>query len=162
MDYHLKPVGKTCAATGEVLTPGSTCYSALVDEAGELVRMDYSADGWNGPPAAAIAHWRSQVPEAGANKTRPLDPDALLQFFEQLCEDANPAQEKFAYVISLLLLQKRKLRIDGSRRDGDIEYLTFLGSQGEGPFEVRDQRLSEEEIAGLQNELNMHLAGVWR
>jgi hypothetical protein len=161
MDYHLKPVGRTCTATGEVLAPGSTCYSVVVDQRGQLVRMDYSADGWTGPPEGAIAHWRSQVPEADDSKPKPIDPDALLHYFEQLCEDANPAQEKFAYVISLLLLQKRRLRIDGSRRDGDIEYLRFLGSHGEGPFEVRDQRLAEEEIVSLQNELNTHLSGVW-
>jgi hypothetical protein len=160
MDYHLKPVGRTCAATGGELGPGSTCYSVLVEQGGQLVRLDYSAAGWTGPPEGAVAHWRARVPETDGAKPKPLDPDALLHYFEQLCEDANPAQEKFAYVISLLLLQKRRLRLDGSRRDGEIEFLQFLGSQGEGPFEVRDQRLSEVEIAQLQNDLNTHLSGV--
>jgi hypothetical protein len=162
MDYHLKPVGRTCTATGDALVPGATCYSALVEQGGELVRLDYCTAAWTGPPEGAVAHWKMQVPESDGTKPKPLNPDALLHYFEQLTEDANPAQEKFAYVIALLLMQKRRLRIDGSRRDGETEYLQFLGSQGEGPFEVRDQRLSEEEIAGLQNELNTHLSGEWR
>lgn len=162
MDYHLKPVGRTCTATGGALVPGTTCYTALVEQGGQLVRLDYSADAWSGPPEGALAHWQIQVPQPDGAKPKPLDPDALLHYFEQLTEDANPAQEKFAYVIALLLMQKRRLRIDGGRSDGEIEYLQFLGSQGEGPFEVRDQQLSEAEIAALQNELNTHLSGEWR
>lgn len=161
MDYHLKPIGKTCAATGEDLHPGSTCYSVLLEREGELVRLDYSAEGWKGPPEDAIGHWRSTVPEQTDTKPKPLDADALMRYFEQLCEDANPAQEKFAYVLSLLLLQKRKLKIEGSRQEADVEYLQLTGSHGEGPFEVRDQRLSEKEIKELQTDLNAHLAAEW-
>ena len=109
MDYHLKQIGRTCAGTGEELLSGSTCFSALVERDGQLVRLDYSQEGWTGPPEGTIGYWQSVVPEPDETKAKPLDTDALMRYFEQLSEDANPAQEKLRYVLSLLLLQKRRL-----------------------------------------------------
>lgn len=161
MDYQLKPLGKTCAATGEELAPGSVCYSALVEENGQLLRLDYSERGWTGPPKGAIGHWRGVVPAAEEARPKPLDPEALFRCFEQMSEDASPAQDKFRYVLALLLLQKRRLKLDGSRTDGDASYLQFVGSHGEGPYEVRDQQLTSEEIEQLEQGLAAQLAAEW-
>ena len=157
MEYHFKPLGKTCAATGRELVPGSLCHSVLVEQNGQMVRFDYSDAGWTGEPEGTVGYWRCLVPQSSEAKARPLDADALLRCLEQLSEEANPAQEKFRYVLALLLLQKRRLKLEGSRRDGDIELLELVGSQGEGPFEVRDHRLSNEEIEQLQRELHGQL-----
>lgn len=156
MDYHVKPMSKTCAVTGEELEPGSICHSVLIDEHGDQVRVDYSEAGWPGePPEGFIAYWKSVVPESeSADQPQPLEPEELFQFFEQIVEDMNPAQEKMKYVIALLLMQKKRLKMDGTRRDGDVDFLQLSGSQGEGPYEIRDQQLSPEEIAGLQQEMN--------
>lgn len=161
MDYHLKPIGKTCAATGKELVPGSACFSVLAERDGRLIRLDYSEACWAGPPEGTVGFWQSVVPEPEEAKVKPLDTDALMRYFEQLSEDANPAQEKFRYVLSLLLLQKRRLKIEGSRQDGDIEYLELVGSHSEGPFEVRDHQLDDAEIEQLQGDLNAHLATEW-
>ncbi len=93
------------------------------------------------------------VPVRDQPKRRVLDPDALLRHFEQLCEDANPAREKFRYVLALLLVQRRRLQIAKTRIDAEGTILELFGLQGEGPFEVRDQQLAEAEIGALQLEL---------
>jgi hypothetical protein len=157
MDYHLKPIGKTCAATDAPLEPGAEVHSVLLERDGETVRLDYSTDGWSGPPEGTIGYWRCAVPEPETEKRKPLDPDSLLEQFERMTEDANPAQEQLLYVIALLLMQKRRLQLEGTRQDGDIAYLQFIGQRGEGPFEVRDQQLTGEEIAAVQASLNQHL-----
>jgi hypothetical protein len=161
MDYHLKPIAKTCTATGREFAPGVPCHSALVELNGKLVRFDFSEDGWTGPPDGTIGFWQSIVPEPTETAAKPLDADALMRYFEQLCEDASPAQDKFRYVVALLLLQKRRLKLEGSRHDGDIKFLELLGSRGEGTFEVRDQHLKDDEIGQLQQALNAHLATEW-
>lgn len=156
MEYHVKPLGKTCAATGEPLAPGSVVHSVLVDRLGESQRLDFSPDGWAGsPPEGTIAHWVTMVPvEDVTDAPRPLDPEELFQFFEQLVEEMNPAQEKIKYLLALLLMQKKRLRLEGTVADDDGGRLLLAGSQGEGPFEIRDQELSAEEIAALQRELS--------
>jgi hypothetical protein len=160
MDYRLKPLGKVCAATDAPLEPGSVVHSVLVEQEGETVRLDYCDAGWQGPPEGIIAHWRCTVPEPETQKPRPLDADALLEHFEKMLEDANPTQQQLCYVIALLLMQKRRLQLEGTRYDGEIAYLEFIGQRGEGPFEVRDQQLTGEEIAELQGTLARHLGAA--
>ena len=157
MDYQFKSIGKTCAGTGQPLQPGSECHSVLVERDGQTYRLDYSKAGWKGPPEDAIGEWMSFVADA-APKPKTIDTEALLRYFEQLCEDANPAHDQIRYVLALLLLQKRRLRLDGSRTDDDgEEFLQFIGSKSEGPFEIVDQQLSEDEILALQQSLNEQL-----
>jgi len=161
MDYHLRPVGKTCSVTGEELAPGSHCHSVLIEREGELIRVDFSADAWDQPPEGTVAHWRCVVPEPESTKAKAIDTEGLMRYFEQLVEDANPAQEPLRYVLALLLLQKKRLKLEGSRLDNETEVLELTGSRGEGPFQVCDQHLTAEEIQGLQQELNAHLATEW-
>lgn len=160
MDYQFKPLGKKCAATGEELTPGSVCYSALIEEDGELQRLDYSEKGWTGPPPGAVGTWVCTVPLPVQTKKNPLDPAALMSYFEQLMEAGNPTQEKLRYILALLLIQKKRLHCDTSRQDGEESYLQLSGTQGEA-FEVRELQLSDEEMLELQQELNAHLAAEW-
>jgi hypothetical protein len=153
MDYQLKPLGKTCSQTGKPFGPGDVCYSAVVEKGNEWVRLDFSAGAWSGPPQGALGYWRLTVPARDQTRRQTLDPDALLRQFEQLCEDANPAREKFRYVLALLLVQRRRLRITQTRNDAEGTVLELSGLQGEGPFEVRDPELAESEVAALQQEL---------
>jgi hypothetical protein len=153
MDYQLKPLGKACSQTGKPFGPGDVCYSAVVERGNEWVRLDFSAGAWTGPPEGAIGYWRVTAPVREQTRRRTLDPDALLRHFEQLSEDANPARETFRYVLALLLVQRRRLRITQTRNDAEGSVLELVGMQGEGPFEVRDQQLGEAEIALVQQEL---------
>lgn len=162
MDYQFKPLGKKCAATGAELAPGSICHSALFDEDGELQRLDYSEQGWSGPPPGAVATWTCLVPvPVQTKKKNPLDPAVLMSYFEQLMEAGNPLQEKLRYILALLLIQKKRLRCDGTRQEGEESYLQLAGAQGEGAYEIRDLQLDDEEMFELQRELNAHLAAEW-
>jgi hypothetical protein len=157
VDYQLKSIGKTCAGTGELLEAGSTCHSVLVERNGELIRLDYSEEGWNGPPEDSVGEWVALVPD-DTPKPKVIDKEALMRYFEQLSEDPNPAHDQMHYVLALLLLQKRRLKFDGQRTDEDgNEFLQVIGSKSEGPFEVADQNLDDTEIANLQATLNAQL-----
>jgi len=159
MDYHLRPLGKVCAGTGEPLEPGSRVISVLVDRDEELTRLDYSHQGWQGPPEGTLGQWHAMVPLPEREQAKTLDPEAMFAYFEQIVEETNPMQQKLTYVLALFLLQKRRLRLEGSRVDGEIEYLILTGSHGEGPYDVRDQQMSETEIQQLQAELKTVLLG---
>ena len=152
-DYNVKPIGRSCAATGQELAPGSLCHSVLVEKNGELLRFDYSEEGWGQPPAGTIAHWRCEAPEPVIAAKKALDPQELMRQFEQLSDEASPAHDKFRYVLALLLVQRRRLKLDGTRVIDDQEFLEVTGSRGEGTFLVRDQQLDESELQELQTAL---------
>ena len=125
------------------------------------MRLDFLEAHWTGEPPHTVGTWKFQIPEATAQQQRVLDTDTLFRFFEQLTEDANPGRERLRYVLALFLLQRKRLKLDGSRQDGKREYLVFLGPRGEGPYEVLDQQLSAEEMAALQAELTARLQTDW-
>jgi hypothetical protein len=160
VDYQLKPIGKTCTRTGKTFEAGEICHCVIIERDGEFVRLDFSESGWEGTPEGTVGEWTTTVPESFA-KPKTIDPESLLRYFEQLCEDANPGHDQMRYVLALLLLQKRRLRLDGSRSDDGNEYLQLIGSKSEGPFEVIDQQLDENEIAQLQTTLNRQLESEW-
>lgn len=157
MEYDIRPIGKQCTATGADLQPGERVYSVLMECDGELVRRDYSASAWTGPPAGALGVWRATVPKPAAIRRNPLDPQLMLGFFEELTELANPVHERLRYVLALLLMRLRKIRLDCSREDHGESYLQFSGASGEGSWEVRDLNLSDADAAEVQAELNAHL-----
>lgn len=156
MDYQLKPLGKSCAATGQPLAPGSVCHSVVIERDGQFVRLDYSPEAWQGPPDHAVGYWQSRVPEP--KPVHRIDPDALLRYFEQLCEEQSPRQEVDRYVAALLLLKLKRLTLDDVRCDDDGEFLQLSGARGEGNFEVRRLDLSDTELAQLQQALKLQLA----
>jgi hypothetical protein len=162
MDYHVKPLGKTCAATGKPLVPGSVCHSVLVEREGNLVRLDFSGEGWTGPPAEHLGYWTVDVPPAADPKAIRIDPEAALRYFEQLSEEASPVHERTRYVLALVLLQQRKLKLENVRFDEEDEVLELSGVHGEGNFEVHNYHLDDSETQKLQAELKVQLAMEWQ
>lgn len=157
MEYQFKPISKTCAGTGQPLVPGSKCYSVLVERQGRQERLDFSTAGWQGLPPDAIGFWQCRVPVPEATRAATADTETLLQRFEQLLESPNSQQEKLCFVLALYLLQRRRLKLDGTREDDGLSYLQLSGVRGEGPYEVRDQQLTEAELAGLRQVLDQQL-----
>jgi len=158
LEYQFRQLGKTCAGTGRPLAPGQDVVSILVERGGEIVRLDYARDAWPGPPKGTIGQWKCQVPPAAEVNASRIDPELLLQFFEQLLETANPAHDRLLYVLSLYLLQRRRLKLEGTRIIDDVACLELIGSRGEGPYVIRDQQLPEDEVRRTQGELNRHLS----
>lgn len=159
MEYHFPSLGKTCSATGKPLAPGSTCRSVLLEHNGQQIRKDFSPEGWRGPPDGAVGHWTTQVPE----RTGPpkLDPEQLLRYFEQLTEEASPGQDETRYLLALLLLQQRRLKLEMIRSDEDGDVLVLIGTRGEGTFEVPHLQLGDADISERQTALRFQLAAEW-
>lgn len=149
-EYNVKPLGRTCAGTGQPLQPGSVCRSVLIEKDGELLRLDFSDAGWTQPPHGTVAQWRCVVPEPNTGPKKTFDPDELMRQFELLSEEASPAQDKFRYVLALLLLQRRRLKLEGTKVIDDQEFLELTGTRGEGTFLVLDQTLNDAEVEQLQ------------
>jgi hypothetical protein len=157
VDYVIRALGKTCAATGRAFAPGERIVSVVVERNGTHERLDFAEREWKEPPPLTIGLWRCRAPEAVVRPAA-IDPEAMMAYFEQLAEDANPGHDKLRYVLALYLLQKRRLRLDGARVDDDGEFLQLSGSRGEGPYEIRDQQLADDEIKTLQSELAQAMA----
>jgi hypothetical protein len=116
-----------CAVTGEPLSPGKQQVVALVeredDPSAPLVRMDFSEAGWNSParPKGVIAFWKATVPEPGEKKRGFVDDQTLLDLFERLGGDDRIHRVRFRFVLMLLLVRKKLLRVTGTSSEGGVE-----------------------------------------
>ncbi len=94
--------------TDRELQPGDVFYSVLVAEGAAVVRRDYLADTWEGPPPNAIGIWKSQVPDVHNKKMHWAPNDVILHYFEQLASEPDKADIR--YVLALLMVRRRIVR----------------------------------------------------
>jgi hypothetical protein len=135
MDYEVQRSTRHCATTGREFAPGEEFYSVLVAEGAELRRCDYSAEAWQGPPAEAVGWWKCQVPDRTAGRSRWAPNDVLLGFFDELAE--QPDKQDMRYVLTLLLVRRRVMRVEEERRDAaGRETLALVCPRRDATYEV--------------------------
>ena len=115
MDYEVQHSSRRCSITGREFAPGETYYSAIVAEGAEVIRHDYAADAWQGPPAEAIGWWKSQIPDRTETKKHWAPNDVMLQFWDELA--AQPERQDMRYVLTLLLVRRRVFRLEEEKFD---------------------------------------------
>lgn len=160
IDHPVRRVTRCCAASGRDLLPGDAIVSVLLDEAGEVVRRDYTASAWSDPPAEAIAWWRSQLP--GGGQAGPAPREVLLQLLDEWAD--RPDQTAARYVLALLLLRRRVLRpladgfLTGLRGDPTqsepTPTLRLTCRERDEPFEVVVATPTAQEAALIQERLS--------
>lgn len=152
LDYDITRCSRKCAATERELRAGETCYSVLVSEGDQVVRRDYSAEAWQGPPEDAIGWWKSTVVDPNANRMHWAPSDVMLNYFVQLAD--NPAAEDTRYVLALLLVRKRILRNEGTEKDAEgREVLILYSPRQEAEHRVPVVLPTQERVEAIQNEL---------
>ena len=159
-----------CAATGAPLVPGAPCIVALVereeDPSAPLVRLDFSDAGWNSPqrPKGVIAFWRTNVPEPNEKRRGFVDDQSLIDLFDRLGSDDRPHRVRFRFVLMLLLVRKRLLRVVGTDSEGGVETWRVLpkgAAEGEVPSAVVNPKLDEAATREVTEQLGEVLDGAW-
>ena len=88
-DYEIQGPTRVCAATGRELKPGDRFCGVLTEEGGKLVRRDYAADAWTGPPPGHVAYWTGKVPPNDRPRKPVVNDDLLLDCFNRLKESGE-------------------------------------------------------------------------
>jgi hypothetical protein len=150
-EYQIQPLSFRCAQTGRELKPGEQCYSALIESPDGLRRIDYAAEAWPGPPPGAIAFWRSRVPRSAPGKgPQPLDDAVLVQFFERLADAEQESSRNFRYILTLLLLRKKILKLTDTVTDGDREILIVRKTATGDEYRVLNPGLTGTQLMALE------------
>ena len=159
LDFEIQRSTRRCAATDRALEPGEWCYSVLEVRGADVERKDYAASAWSGPPAEAFAWWKSRVPEPHAKKIKLAPNEVLLELFDELAQ--RPESEDMRYVLALLLVRRRVLRLDGpalpaakpSTAD-DVQTMSVFCPVREATYEVTATVPSDERIDEIQTQLS--------
>jgi hypothetical protein len=148
-DYGIQASTRRCAVTGRELQVGERYYSVLIDDGGTLTRKDYSQKAWQGPPEGAFSFWQGRLPAGTAPRRPPIDDDTLLDFFVRLEDDQEPARLSIRYVLALLLVRRKRLRLE----DSGQEVLTLRDARTGTRHRVIDPGLPDDELEAVQDEV---------
>jgi hypothetical protein len=152
MDFEVQRCTRRCATSDRELKPGEDFYSVLVAEGAEVVRYDYAADTWSGAPEVALGWWKSQMPDPQANKMHWAPNDVILHYFEQLANE--PEKEDTQYVLALLMLRRRLMRLEETETDEQgHETLVLYCPKKETEFKVRVSDPDTVRVGEIQEEL---------
>ena len=152
-EYQIQPNTRRCVVSGRELKPGERYFSVLLDEGGKFVRKDYAAEAWQGPPADAFSFWAGRVPAADSRRRPPIDDDMLLECFQRLEGRTESAGENFRFVLALLLMRRKRFKLEEARNEDGREVLCFRCGRTGARHEVANPRLTDEEMTAVQEDV---------
>lgn len=151
-DFEVQRCTRRCAKTQRDLRPGESFYSVLIAEGASVVRQDYAADEWDGPPENAIGWWKSQMPGSGGRKMHWAPNEVILHYFEQL--EHQPDQQDMRYVLALLMVRRRIVRMEETQQARPTgEMLVLFCPRTELEYRVPVRTPSPERVIQIQQEL---------
>ncbi len=152
IDYEVQRCTRHCAVTLRELQPGEMFYSTLTTEGAQVVRHDYSAEAWQGPPEGVLGWWKSHMPERDARRLHWAPNDVMLELLETL--QSQPDKQDMRYVLALLLIRRRVVRLEETERDElSREVSVLYCPRREATYRVLTVMPSAERTAEIQEEL---------
>ena len=156
-EYQIESSARQCSACGRAFGVGEEYYSAVVEtqEEGRLARRDFCPACWQPDTQTYFSFWKTSVPAPEpAHGPRLIDFTRLLRLFERLQESEDEENRRFRYVLALVLMRKRRLRLISLRRlGGRAEILTLREVGGDRQHTVQNPGLSDEEVQGVADRL---------
>lgn len=152
-DYDVSRTSGTCFKTGHVFSEDESFYSVILETETGFERRDFSTDAWEGAPDDSVCHFKTRMPKKEAPRKTFVDDAVLRTFFNRLEGTTEPAKQRFRFVLALILLRKRILRYENSRREGDGELWIMRQIGDRKRHEVYNPGLSEDEIGEVTSQL---------
>lgn len=159
-DWEITRTTGKCFATERTFAEGEAYYAALFETDEGVERRDYAEDAWQGPPEGCFCFWRGRVPvKEKKPATVSVDREMLTQLFCRLEDEDSPAKQQFRFVLALLLMRKRLLKLDGTQIEDGQEYWELRLTSDQSTHRVLNPRLGQPEIDRLSIQLQTILSG---
>ncbi len=153
--WHIARSTRKCAVSGEPIPQGAPFFSALIEGDESFERKDYLAAAWDGVDKTPFfSYWKNKGGDAGEEKKQPVDYGRLLAFYDSL-EGAEEAPKRlFRYVLALILVRRRRLRLEDAGRTETGDRLVVYDRRSEKTAEILAPEASKEELDAVQAKLN--------
>lgn len=154
-NYDFKRTARKCSNTGRAFKQGEQYISALIENDEALERVEFAIEDWEGPPEDCVAWWKSTVPDLEKGKVYWAPRNVLITFFEHLVE--QPGNDDTQFVMALLLVRKRILRLEDSIETESGESMILQDPREKKNYEVNVVELRPEQLRKIQSELGEQL-----
>lgn len=156
-DWSVGRSTRRCAATGGIISEGEAYYAALAEENERFVRRDFSAAAWPTVDRSTLfSWWKTKLTPADPDKKRKrlvIDIEAFYAFFRELEEAVEPRRRLFRYILALILVRKRALRLDDIAKTPDGDLLLVYDRRAEKTLKIPAPETTTDDIADVEAEL---------
>ena len=156
LNFDFKRSGRKCSLKDRTFESGEEFYAALIDIDGDLERRDYAAESWDGAPADCVGWWKSKMPDLDNDRVY-WAPNHLLLAYFQHAFNKGPQAEDVAYVMAILLLQKRILQMIENDESTNPPTLIVHHRKTKTDYAIAVPEISSHRMNEIQNELSEHL-----
>ena len=156
-EWDIKKTLGQCYGTEEEFGIEQDYFAALVETEEGFERRDYSVEYWNENKPDAYCFWKTKMQDPDKKKQVFIDDEMLMVFFERLAEETDQEKINFRFVLTLILMRKRKLKYDSAVvKDGSEVWTVKVAGQGRS-VEVVNPNLTEDRIAELSTQMGQIL-----
>jgi hypothetical protein len=157
-DWKIARKGSACAGCQAEFRPGTVFISAIYEsEPGAestFDRVDTCPECFEKEERAPFSRWFTTHPKKVTDQPL-LDLDMARDFLLRLAREGNPERHTLMFILALLLMRKRKVKLVEQRTEGDRPVMEFLLplADGEETIVIPSVHPSEEETGGIEKEL---------
>jgi len=156
-DWEIKKTLGECCGTGRKLEVGEEYFAALLVTSEGFERRDFSIEFWEQQKPEVYCFWKTRMTDSGQKKKLFIDDDMLMAFFERLESETEEDKVNFRFVLTLILMRKRKLKYDSSRTENGCEVWTLRVTGENRMVEVLNPNLTEDKITELSSQMGQIL-----
>jgi hypothetical protein len=160
MEYRFGRSGEACAGCNASFEVQQSLHSMIV-----LAEERPSRSDWCEPCFAAktdkdapevFAHWRTRKLQEGRAR-RQVDFATLRELFFRMIGRSGAEYAKLAYMLALLLLRKRFLKLQEFASENGVDYLVITAKQRAEPMKIEAPELQPQDFEALRDRLRVLL-----
>jgi hypothetical protein len=150
--------GGGCASCGGAFAPGTIVVSSLYevpdDDAVPFDRRDHCGTCFDGDAdtGSPFSWWRSEVPQP-EDKKAAFDLGVAREFLVRLLGESDPERASLRYLLALLLMRKRIVRVVEHFTDERGEMMSVRLPPDEAVHEIACPEIDEDETLALRDQL---------
>lgn len=157
-EWEIKKTLGQCYGTDREFDYGEEYFASLVQTEEGLQRRDFSAEYWDSQKPEVYCYWKTKLPHPDQKRKLFIDDEMLMVFFERLAEETQQEKIDFRFVLTLILMRKRRLKYDSSKTEDGREIWRLRVVGGDKQFvEVLNPQLDEERIEQLSSQVGQIL-----
>ena len=163
-EFNITRTAGTCIRCEKKLQPEERYTATLREQDEQFAREDYCLECWQQAGQTLgddiVGIWQTQIPRPQEKKKLFVDNEVLMNFFRRLEGAEEPDRIAFRFVLTLILMRKRLLSYEGSRKDeqmGEIWSMKIRGTNETS--DVVNPNLGEDQIAEVSSHLSEVLEG---
>jgi hypothetical protein len=152
-DWEIKKTLGECYSTGRKFKAGEEYFAALIETTEGFERRDFSIEFWQAEEPDVYCYWKTKMDTPGRKRNVFVDDDVLMTFFERLAEETEPEKVNFRFVLTLILMRRRRLKYDSSEIKDGSEIWTLRVTGQDRKVTVVNPRLTENQITELSSQI---------